>query len=148
MAYADRRLLVVDDLATMRNLIRKMLKAIGYSIIEEAEDGVAALEKLRAQHFDLVITDWNMPNLDGLSLLQEIRKSEDLAHLPVLMVTAEKKRENVLAAIHAGANGYIVKPFSEAALADKLAQVAPLPANSAPTDRGTSVFGAIFNTTT
>ena len=148
MAYADRRLLVVDDLATMRNLIRKMLKAIGYSIIEEAEDAVAALEKLRAQHFDLVITDWNMPNLDGLSLLQEIRKSEDLAHLPVLMVTAEKKRENVLTAIHAGANGYIVKPFSEAALADKLAQVTPLPANSAPTDRGTSVFGAIFNTTT
>ncbi|MFM0051544.1 response regulator [Caballeronia grimmiae] len=148
MAYADTRLLVVDDLATMRNLIRKMLKGIGYSIIEEAEDGVAALEKLRAQHFDLVITDWNMPNLDGLSLLQEIRKSEDLAHLPVLMVTAEKKRENVLAATHAGANGYIVKPFSEAALADKLAQVAPRPASSAPTDRGTSVFGAIFNTTT
>ena len=148
MVHADRRLLVVDDMATMRSLIRKMLRAIGYPIIEEAEDGVAALDKLKAQHFDLVITDWNMPNMDGLSLLHEIRKTEDLAHLPVLLVTAEKKRENVLAAIRAGANGYIVKPFSEAALADKLAQVLPLPISSVPTDRGTSVFGAIFNATT
>jgi two-component system chemotaxis response regulator CheY len=143
MVNANTRLLVVDDMATMRNLIRKMLRAIGYTTIDEAEDGVSALEKLRAQHFDLVITDWNMPNMDGLTLLQEIRKSV-LAELPVLVVTAEKRRENVLAAINAGASGYIVKPFSEAALADKLAQIAPPSARVAPTDKGASVFGAVF----
>ncbi|MDR5755211.1 MULTISPECIES: response regulator [unclassified Caballeronia] len=147
MGNADTRLLVVDDLATMRSLIRKMLKAIGYTIIEEADDGVAALQKLKTERFDLVITDWNMPNMDGLSLLQEIRKSEDHADLRVLMVTAEKRRENVIAAISAGANGYIVKPFSEAALADKLAQIAPPARTAAPMDRGSSVFGAIFNAT-
>lgn len=138
------RLLVVDDSTTMRSLMRKMLKTIGYTIIEEAVDGVAALEKMKEQRFDLVITDWNMPNMDGLTLLQEIRKSEGHADVPVLMVTAEKKRENVLAAIHAGANGYVVKPFSEAALADKLAQIAPLPKADEATDRGSSVFGAVF----
>lgn len=143
---AHTRLLVVDDMATMRNLIRKMLRAIGYTTIDEAEDGVSALEKLRTQQFDLVITDWNMPNMDGLTLLQEIRKS-DVAELPVLMVTAEKRRENVLAAINAGASGYIVKPFSEAALADKLAQIAPPLASAAPTGKDTSGFGAIFERT-
>ena len=146
MVSAHTRLLVVDDMATMRNLIRKMLRAIGYTTIDEADDGVSALEKLRTQRFDLVITDWNMPNMDGLSFLQEIRKS-DLAELPVLMVTAEKRRESVLAAIRAGASGYIVKPFSEAALADKLAQIAPLSASAAPTDHGASVFGSIFDRT-
>ncbi|MDR5740574.1 MULTISPECIES: response regulator [unclassified Caballeronia] len=147
MVNANTRLLVVDDMATMRSLIRKMLRAIGYTTIDEAEDGLAALEKLRAQKVDMVITDWNMPNMDGLSLLQEIRKSEDFAELPVLMVTAEKRRENVLAAIHAGASGYIVKPFSEAALADKLAQIAPLSASDAPTGQGVSPFGALFERT-
>ena len=140
-----KRLLVVDDLTTMRSLIRKMLKAIGYPIIEEAVDDVTALEKLKTQRFDLVITDWNMPNMDGLTLLQEIRQSEHHADVPVLMVTAETRRENVIAAIRAGASGYVVKPFSEAALADKLAQIAPLPKTEAPVDRGASVFAAVFN---
>jgi len=125
-----------------------MLKAIGYTVIEEAVDGVSALDKLKEQRFDLVITDWNMPNMDGLTLLQEIRKSDHHADVPVLMVTAEKRRENVLAAIQAGASGYIVKPFSEAALADKLAQIAPPSASAAPTDKGSSVFGAVFERTT
>ncbi|SAK86513.1 response regulator receiver protein [Caballeronia fortuita] len=147
MVNVHTRLLVVDDMATMRNLIRKMLRAVGYTAIDEAEDGVSALEKLRAQKFDLVITDWNMPNMDGLTLLQEIRWSGDLAELPVLMVTAEKRREHVLAAIQAGASGYIVKPFSEAALADKLGQIAPPSASAAPTEKGSSVFGAIFERT-
>ena len=147
MVNAHTRLLVVDDMATMRSLIRRMLRAIGYTTIDEAEDGVAALEKLRIQKFDAVITDWNMPNMDGLSLLQEIRKSEELAELPVLMVTAEKRRENVLAAIEAGANGYIVKPFSEAALADKLTQIAPPSACAASTGANSSVFAAIFDRT-
>ncbi|WP_250501265.1 response regulator [Caballeronia sp. GAWG1-5s-s] len=144
MVNAQTRLLVVDDMATMRGLIRKMLRAIGYLIIDEADSGVSALEKLRTQKFDVVVTDWNMPNMDGLTLLQEIRKSEGHADVPVLMVTAEKKRENVLAAIHAGASGYVVKPFSEAALADKLAQIAPLPKTDVAADRGPSVFGAVF----
>ncbi|WP_244850971.1 MULTISPECIES: response regulator [unclassified Caballeronia] len=138
------RLLVVDDLTTMRSLIRKMLKTIGYTTIEEAVDGIQALDRLKEQRFDLVITDWNMPNMDGLTLLQEIRKSEHHGDVPVLMVTAEKKRENVLAAIQAGASGYVVKPFSEAALADKLAQIAPLPKTDAAEDRGSAVFGAVF----
>ncbi|WP_250536640.1 response regulator [Caballeronia sp. AZ10_KS36] len=144
MVKTEMRLLVVDDLTTMRSLIRKMLKAIGYTLIDEAVDGVSALEKLKTQRFDLVITDWNMPNMDGLTLLQEIRKSEEHADVPVLMVTAETRRENVIAAIRAGASGYVVKPFSEAALADKLAQIAPLQQASAPTDRSASVFGAVF----
>lgn len=120
------RLLVVDDLYTMRSLIRKMLKEIGYANVEEADNGVSALSKLQAERFDLVITDWHMPQMDGLSLLEEIRKTEDWAGLPVLMVTAEKRREQVLAAAHAGASGYVVKPFSEAELARKLAQIASL----------------------
>ncbi|WP_244851382.1 response regulator [Caballeronia sp. SL2Y3] len=144
MVKTEMRLLVVDDLTTMRSLIRKMLKAIGYTLIDEAVDGVSALEKLKTQRFDLVITDWNMPNMDGLTLLQEIRQSEEHADVPVLMVTAETRRENVIAAIRAGASGYVVKPFSEAALADKLAQIAPLQQASAPADRGASVFGAVF----
>jgi two-component system chemotaxis response regulator CheY len=144
MVKMEMRLLVVDDLTTMRSLIRKMLKAIGYTLIDEAVDGVTALEKLKTQRFDLVITDWNMPNMDGLTLLQEIRKSEHHADVPVLMVTAETRRENVIAAIRAGANGYVVKPFSEAALADKLAQIAPLQETTAPADRSASVFGAVF----
>jgi len=148
MVNAHTRLLVVDDMATMRSLIRKMLRAIGYTTIDEAEDGGAALEKLRIQKFDAVITDWNMPNMDGLTLLQEIRKAEDLAQLPVLMVTAEKRRENVLAAIQAGATTYIVKPFSEAALADKLAQIAQPSTSAAATDADSSVFAAIFDRTT
>ncbi|MFM0053184.1 response regulator [Caballeronia grimmiae] len=147
MGNAQTRVLVVDDMATMRSLLRKMLRAIGYTIIEEADDGVSALEKLATQKLDVVITDWNMPNMDGLTLLQEIRKSEDLAELSVLMVTAEKRRENVLAAIQAGANGYIVKPFSEAALADKLALVAPPAVSAASTEVDSSVFAAIFDRT-
>jgi two-component system chemotaxis response regulator CheY len=133
MLNGSMRLLVVDDLYTMRSLIRKMLKEIGYGNVEEADNGVSALSKLRAERFDLVITDWNMPQMDGLSLLEEIRKAEDLADLPVLMVTAEKRRKQVIAAAHAGASGYVVKPFSEAELARKLDQIATLakPAASA-----------------
>jgi len=117
------RVLVVDDFPTMRNVIRVMLKGIGYMNVEEAEDGISALTKLKEGQFDFVITDWNMPRMDGLSLLREIRQSPDFKHLPVLMVTAEAKRENVVAAAQAGANGYIVKPLSEATLAQKLVQI-------------------------
>ena len=123
MVNAHTRLLVVDDMATMRNLIRKMLRAIGYTTIDEAEDGVSALEKLRVQKFDAVITDWNMPNMPGLQLLKEVRSDARLAQLPVLMVTAEAKREQIIEAAQAGVNGYIIKPFTAETLKEKLAKI-------------------------
>jgi len=104
MALPDTgiRILVVDDMATMRRIIKGLLNQLGYKNIEEAEDGKVAFQKLKSQDFDFVITDWNMPNMTGLELVQEIRKDPELKDLPVLMVTAEAKKENVLMAIKAG----------------------------------------------
>ena len=113
MADDKTRFLVVDDFSTMRRILRNLLKELGYTNVDEAEDGVAALHKLESQPYDFVITDWNMPNMDGLTLLRKIRSSDKLKHLPVLMVTAEAKKENIIAAAQAGASGYIVKPFTE-----------------------------------
>ena len=110
MSDKNLRFLVVDDFATMRRIVRNLLQDLGYSNIEEAEDGQDALNKLRAGEFDFVVSDWNMPNLDGLELL-------------ILMVTAEAKRENIIAAAQAGANGYIVKPFTAATLEEKLGKI-------------------------
>ncbi|BBD77789.1 MULTISPECIES: chemotaxis response regulator CheY [Hydrogenophilus] len=117
------RFLVVDDFSTMRRIVRNLLKELGYTNVEEAEDGQVALNKLESQPFDFVITDWNMPNMDGLTLLRKIRSSEKLKHLPVLMITAEAKKENIIAAAQAGASGYIVKPFTAAVLAEKLDRI-------------------------
>ena len=89
----------------------------------KAEDGLAALQKLNSAHFDFVVTDWNMPNMDGLMLLQSIRATPHLKHLPVLMITAEAKKENIIAAAQAGASGYIVKPFTAATMAEKLEKI-------------------------
>jgi len=119
MADDKTRFLVVDDFSTMRRILRNLLKELGYTNVDEAEDGVAALHKLESQPYDFVITDWNMPNMDGLTLLRKIRSSDKLKHLPVLMVTAEAKKENIIAAAQAGASGYIVKPFTAAVLAEK-----------------------------
>lgn len=102
------KILVVDDFPTMRRIVRNLLKELGYSNVDEAEDGHAALTRLRSGDFDFVISDWNMPNLDGLAMLQAIRADAKLMHLPVLMVTAEAKKENIIAAAQAGANGYVV----------------------------------------
>ncbi len=123
MSDVNLRFLVVDDFATMRRIVRNLLQDLGYHNIEEAEDGQDALNKLRAAEFDFVISDWNMPNMDGLELLQTIRSETAMAKLPVLMVTAEAKRENIIAAAQAGANGYIVKPFTAATLEEKLGKI-------------------------
>jgi two-component system, chemotaxis family, chemotaxis protein CheY len=117
------RFLVVDDFSTMRRIVRNLLKELGFANVDEAEDGHAALLKLNAEHFDFVVTDWNMPNLDGLQLLTAIRADPSLRHLPVLMVTAEAKRENIILAAQAGASGYIVKPFTSATLNEKLGKI-------------------------
>lgn len=123
MAEANTRFLVVDDFSTMRRIVRNLLKELGYSNIDEAEDGVVALQKLGSGDFDFVISDWNMPNMDGLALLQSIRADAALKKLPVLMVTAEAKKENIIAAAQAGASGYVVKPFTAATLDEKLKKI-------------------------
>ncbi len=123
MPDKNMRFLVVDDFATMRRIVRNLLKELGFANVDEAEDGAIALHKLRAGGFDFVISDWNMPNMDGLTLLQSIRADENLKKLPVLMVTAEAKKENIVAAAQAGANGYVVKPFTAATLDEKLAKI-------------------------
>ncbi|GGD59851.1 MULTISPECIES: chemotaxis response regulator CheY [Caballeronia] len=119
----NMKILVVDDFPTMRRIVRNLLKELGYSNVDEAEDGAAGLARLRGGGFDFVISDWNMPNLDGLSMLQQIRADAALSHLPVLMVTAESKKENIIAAAQAGANGYVVKPFTAATLDEKLSKI-------------------------
>ncbi|MCB1893853.1 MAG: chemotaxis response regulator CheY [Zoogloeaceae bacterium] len=123
MADPKMRFLVVDDFSTMRRIVRNLLKELGYTNVDEAEDGVAALQKLQSASFDFVVTDWNMPNMDGLTLLQTIRATAGLKHLPVLMVTAEAKKENIIAAAQAGASGYVVKPFTAGTLAEKLEKI-------------------------
>lgn len=117
------KFLVVDDFSSMRRMLRSLLRELGHADAEEAEDGVAALEKLHAGHFDMVITDWSMPNMTGIELLREIRRDAALRHLPVLMVTAEALPENIAEAHNAGASGYICKPFTAAALHTALAQI-------------------------
>lgn len=123
MVDKNMRFLVVDDFNTMRRIMRNLLKELGFNNVEEAEDGVDALTKLRAGGFDFVISDWNMPNMDGLQLLQTIRADATLGKLPVLMVTAEAKKENIIAAAQAGASGYVVKPFTAATLEEKLGKI-------------------------
>lgn len=117
------RFLIVDDFSTMRRIVRNLLKELGFANVEEAEDGVVALQMLKAGGFDFVVSDWNMPNMDGLQLLQAIRADAALKKLPVLMVTAEAKKENIVAAAQAGASGYVVKPFTAATLDEKLGKV-------------------------
>lgn len=123
MSDPKMKFLVVDDFSTMRRIVRNLLKELGFTNVEEAEDGAIALQKLQAGGFDFVVTDWNMPNMDGLTLLQNIRKTPQLKSLPVLMITAEAKKENIIAAAQAGANGYIVKPFTAATLSEKLEKI-------------------------
>ncbi|MDX9718214.1 chemotaxis response regulator CheY [Thauera sp. WH-2] len=123
MADPKMKFLVVDDFSTMRRIVRNLLKELGFTNVDEAEDGQVALQKLQAGAFDFVVTDWNMPNMDGLTLLQTIRRTPQLKHLPVLMITAEAKKENIIAAAQAGASGYIVKPFTSGTLAEKLEKI-------------------------
>jgi len=117
------KILVVDDFPTMRRIVRNLLKELGFTNVDEAEDGAIGLEKLKGGRYGFVVSDWNMPNMDGLTLLRKIRSSDKLKHLPVLMITAEAKKENIIAAAQAGASGYIVKPFTAAVLAEKLDRI-------------------------
>ena len=119
----DTKFLVVDDFSTMRRIVRNLLKELGFIKVEEAEDGVMALQKLRGSNFDFVVTDWNMPNMTGIELLKSIRADAQLKSLPVLMITAEAKKENIVEAAQSGASGYIVKPFTAATLDEKLSKI-------------------------
>jgi two-component system chemotaxis response regulator CheY len=123
MGIENTKFLVVDDFSTMRRIVRNLLKELGFSNVQEAEDGVEALTKLRGDTFDFVVSDWNMPNMTGIELLRAIRADDKLKHLPVLMVTAEAKKENIIEAAKAGASGYVVKPFTAATLDEKLKKI-------------------------
>ena len=123
MSDKNMRFLVVDDFSTMRRIVRNLLKELGFSNVEEAEDGQIALNKLKNGSFEFVVTDWNMPNMSGIELLKAIRADAALKHLPVMMITAEAKKENIIEAATAGASGYIVKPFTAATLAEKLQKI-------------------------
>jgi two-component system chemotaxis response regulator CheY len=117
------KILVVDDFSTMRRIIKNLLKDLGFSNVQEADDGNTALPMLNQGDFDFVVTDWNMPGMQGIDLLRAIRADDKLKHLPVLMVTAEAKKEQIVAAAQAGVNGYVVKPFTAATLKEKLDKI-------------------------
>ncbi len=123
MSAAEMRFLIVDDFSTMRRIVRNLLKEIGYQNADEAEDGQVALTKLKGGRFDFVVSDLNMPNMNGFELLRRIRADADLQRLPVLLVTAEAKKEDIITAAQAGASGYIVKPFTKATLEEKLNKI-------------------------
>jgi len=117
------KFLVVDDFSTMRRIVRNLLKELGFTNVDEAEDGAVALAKLREGNFEFVVSDWNMPNMDGITLLQNVRADPKLKTLPFLMITAEAKKENIIQAAQSGASGYIVKPFTAATLQEKLDKI-------------------------
>ncbi|WP_435274260.1 chemotaxis response regulator CheY [Psychrobium sp. nBUS_13] len=119
----NMKILVVDDFSTMRRIIKNLLRDLGLTNTQEADDGQTALPMLKEGDFDFVVTDWNMPGMQGIDLLKHIRADENLKHLPVLMVTAEAKREQIIAAAQAGVNGYIVKPFTAGTLKEKLDKI-------------------------
>jgi two-component system, chemotaxis family, chemotaxis protein CheY len=124
------KFLVVDDFSTMRRIVKNLLHDLGYKNVEEADDGSTALPMLKSGDFDFIITDWNMPTLPGLALLKAVRSDPKLARLPVLMVTAEAKREQIVEAAQAGVSGYIIKPFTAQTLSEKLAKILDQPAKA------------------
>ncbi|HRD85087.1 MAG TPA: chemotaxis response regulator CheY [Rubrivivax sp.] len=119
----EMKFLIVDDFSTMRRIIRGLLKEMGCNNAEEAEDGVVALNMLRQQRFDFVVSDINMPNMNGFELLRAIKADDGLKSLPVLMVTAEARKEDIVMAAQSGASGYIVKPFTKATLEEKVQKI-------------------------
>ena len=122
-AQQNLSFLVVDDFSTMRRIIKNSLNDLGYSNVTEADDGSTALPLLKGGQFDFLITDWNMPGMPGLELLRHVRADARLAKLPVLMLTAEAKREQIVEAVQAGVNGYVVKPFNAATLKEKIDKI-------------------------
>ena len=119
----NMRILIVDDFSTMRRIVKNLLNDLGYSNTAEADDGHTALAALRAAPFDFVVTDWNMPGMTGIDLLRAIRADDRLKTLPVLMVTAEAKREQIIEDAQNGVNGYIIKPFTAQTLEEKLGKI-------------------------
>lgn len=117
------KILIVDDFSTMRRIIKNLLRDLGFNNTAEADDGLTALPMLQSTHFDLLITDWNMPGMQGIDLLRAVRADPKLASLPVMMVTAEQKREQIIEAAQSGVNGYIVKPFTAATLKEKMEKI-------------------------
>jgi len=117
------KILIVDDFSTMRRIIKNLLRDLGFANTHEAEDGTTALPLLRNGNFDFLVTDWNMPGMQGIDLLKAVRADPKLASLPVLMVTAEAKRDQILDAAQAGVNGYIVKPFTAQTLGEKIDKI-------------------------
>ena len=122
-ANKNMRILIVDDFSTMRRIIKNLLNDLGFFNTAEADDGHSALAELRKASFDLVVTDWNMPGMPGIELLKQVRADAALAKIPVLMVTAEAKREQIIEAAQAGVNGYVIKPFTATTLSDKLGKI-------------------------
>jgi two-component system chemotaxis response regulator CheY len=123
MADLNMKILIVDDFSTMRRIVRNLLKQLSFNNVDEAEDGDVALEKIKSGSYDFVITDWNMPNMNGLELLKAIRSDDALKDLPVLLITAEAEKENVILAAQAGVNDYIVKPFTGDVLQQKINRI-------------------------
>ena len=122
-ANPKMKILIVDDFSTMRRIIKNILRQLGFSNVQEADDGTTGLEKLQAEPFDFVILDWNMPKMTGIELLRTMRADPSLRHIPVLMVTAEAQKENVVEAVQAGVNNYIVKPFTADTMKEKIERV-------------------------
>ncbi|MEK7870429.1 MAG: chemotaxis response regulator CheY [Nitrospirota bacterium] len=122
-ADLNMKILVVDDMSTMRRIVKNILKQLGFSNMDEAENGQEALQKLRADTFGFVVSDWNMPVMPGIELLRAIRADEKLKHIPVLMVTAEAQKENLIEAIQAGVNNYVVKPFTAETMQEKINKI-------------------------
>ena len=119
------KVLVVDDFATMRRIIKNVLKQLGFTKVLEADDGTTALEILKENKVDLIISDWNMPNMTGLDLLKTIRGEKTTQSIPFLMVTAEAQKDNVIQAVQSGVSNYLVKPFTAEAIKEKLTQILP-----------------------
>jgi two-component system chemotaxis response regulator CheY len=127
----DMKFLVVDDFSTMRRIIKNLLIDLGYANVTEADDGSTALPMLQTGNYDFLITDWNMPGMPGLDLLKAVRADPKLAKLPVLMLTAEAKREQIIEAAQAGVNGYVIKPFTAVTLKEKIDKILETRANAA-----------------
>lgn len=119
----NMKILIVDDFSTMRRIIKNLLRDLGFSNTQEADDGLTALPMLKSGDYDFLVTDWNMPGMSGIDLLKAVRADEKLSSLPVLMVTAEAKRDQIIEAAQAGVNGYVVKPFTAAALKEKIEKI-------------------------
>ena len=122
-APAEMKILIIDDFATMRRIIKNILKQLGYLDVDEADDGTTGLAKMKTGKFDLVVTDWNMPNMSGLDLVKAVRADADLKATPILMVTAEAMKENIVEAIKSGVNNYVVKPFTPEVMKEKIDKI-------------------------